>query len=392
MTTRRLGAVGRVVLGTFAVGALAVVTFVCGLFVDRISDVAVGQRVRARADTTEVAPGDDIVLWLWTQGRPYRLRARFDAGEAFEVWQSTGKPAPSQFAISIPESAPLGELKITFDVQQQIKTIVERKGFTDYYRMDDRQEEVTVAVELVSPEVRNARRWKLRARAGVAWVVVLGLAYALARWPFRRLSAKVRRKRKSNEDELAVAWAIVLGLGFSAVGHLAFVQPIQRTVVLSWWLPTLLVSAVWAVAVVFALWRGLLARTQLEPPPLWDSARVRAVVGTARETGYREIASTLPSMLSRDAPRCSAASISEIFRALGCDVVEDRRTFEICVEGDPILRIRARRDGPWTPEDLALLVREGIDATPLVAELAKLFGPLEYRAGGRPPRIVEHRS
>lgn len=94
-------------------------------------------------------------------------------------------------------------------------------------------------------------------------------------------------------------------------------------------------------------------------------------------------------MLSREAPRCDASQVIDVLRAAGCDVARTRRGLEVSVDGEPVMRLGAAVSEPWGPQDLALSIRDGIDATPLVLELTKVFGALEYTSPERMAVILD---
>lgn len=56
------------------------------------------------------------------------------------------------------------------------------------------------------------------------------------------------------------------------------------------------------------------------------------------------------------------------------------------------LRLHLVGDGhrrPEGPEDLAIRAREDIDPTPIIGELANLYGPLEYKHPTTSPLLID---
>lgn len=391
MTARRgLGPAMWIFAGVMSLAVVSTVVFIVGRLIDKQrAGLVSGPWASARIDTTEVSPGDDLAVSVWADGELYRVRARVGAGSLEDVWVSAGQAAPRAFVVHVPADAPLGTLPITIEARLKYRVVTDQFLNTVYYHNVDRTDAVPLEVTLRSADERSARARLVWARAFGALAVILALAYAAMRWPWRTLSAKVRRKRKTEADELGVLWGMGVALACGALGDIVFVHPIQRVVVLDGWLPRFAVGGAWAGAVLLGVWRGFAARERARPVQLWEPARLRAVVGTPREVGYREAASTLPPMLSREAPRCTAASIADALRAIGCDVTASRGELEVGVDGEAILRIRADREERWAPEALALSVRADIDGAPLVLGLSTLFGPLEYRAFERAPVILQ---
>ncbi|MBA3462161.1 MAG: hypothetical protein H0T46_19530 [Deltaproteobacteria bacterium] len=368
-------------------GAMHLVAWV----IDARSVDATGRLVNAKLTTSDVAPGDDLALKLMTGGDLRRLRARIGSRPAVDVWTWTGPASDGRFAITIPRDVELGSVRIGLDVDLDYRVETSRALNTVYYRTVQRRDTIEVSVPIVSPEHQASRRWVLRGVAAASWIVGLVVTYALVRWSFRRLFARVKRKPGSMLERIVFAALLVAMFAAAAIGQLIFVTPIVRTTTFSTLPPIVAIQLGWTVSIALGLWRGLLARAAAPAVTVheWRSGKVRAVIGSGRETGYREAASTLPPMLSREAPGLEAVAIIELFRELGCEVVRRRNALEVTLDGEPVLRLTALRAEPWLPEDLALSIREDVDGEPLVRELTKLFGPLEYQRHGGKPSIVE---
>jgi hypothetical protein len=212
--------------------------------------------------------------------------------------------------------------------------------------------------------------------------------YALTRWSFRRVRIDLFSPgaRLGTEGGLVVLLFMIAATAIAVVGQIAFVSPIVATIVpLPSWL-TLAMTLLWVVGILLGMWAGFLARKTL---PRWLPAKIRAVIGRASESTYRTAGSTLPATLSREAPRCNAERLMTAIRESGLDVHAKRRNLLVSCDREEVLQIRTSRPEPWLPEDLDLRVREGIDATPIIGELAKLYGPLEYKAPTPPPIMIE---
>lgn len=373
-----------------AIGILTAATWMGSRLVYKYTLDAKGEYIAARFITREAAPGDDVAIALYPGGTLQTVRARIDGGPE-NTW-TADRRGGDHIVIELPPDMKPGLATIKLEVEVGTRIETGRMLNTVYYRDATRTRKIELALEVRSPAERTWRRWLFRGLALVSWLAGFALSYVVGRWAFRRLMAKWDRKNKEISGETALLLFLVVGVAVAIAGQLVFVGPILRTTTIASWLPTLVVQFGWTCAITLGLWRGLVARSKAPPPHLWDPVRLRAVIGSGREVGYREAQSTLPPMLSRDAPRRSSAEIIETLRELGCEVVQGRGVLEVTVDAEPVMQLRPRSAEPWLPEELAVSVRDGIDATPLVLQLTKLFGPLEVK----PPRgkavILEHRA
>ncbi len=383
---------GRVLIGAFAVAFVVYLTgFVGSVIADRYETSVASRQFAAQLVTREIAPGDDVAIRVSAYGAFSKIRARVDDGALVDVWRFSNSTTVHEVLLSlpVPADARLGPLKIFIEVALDVRIPVERKLNTVYYRVAPRDDAVEIAVPVRSPAECAKQRWVSRALGIAAWLAAFAMFYVLARWSLRRFSARWRRKKGATEDAPAIMLCLVLAVALAIPGPAVFGRALLHTAERD--LPVVLygLQTIWLGAIVLGMWRGFAARAAAPLPRLWYPAALRAVVGSPREAGYREAASRLPPMLSREAPRCESARLVELLRGLGCDVRAERGGLDVAIDGEPVLRIRGKGPEPWLPEDLSLTVPDGIDATPLVLELSTAYGPLEYKPHAGVAIIIE---
>lgn len=332
--------------------------------------------------TRTAAPGDRVAIRVRSHGgiRNWiqRIRARVGADkhiaealqDADTVWKGEDQEDTVVFQVAVPANAPLGSARVTVDVDVEVHEETGRMLNTVYYSSGMRTDRLELPFVVGSEAGPGTVQLLTRAAlASLAWLAACLSGYAVARWLFRK------PKRGELSGARAVGCLVIAAIAIG--GQLAFVRPILGSYAHAHypWYVVIGAQAPWVTAIMIGIWRGLIAQRR---DPQWARARLRAVVGTAREGGYREAGTTLPAMLSRDAPRCSADHLVAALRDLGCEVTAKPRTLHVSLDSEPLIRIRTRRPEPWLPEELELSVVEGLDASPIVAELTKLYGPLEY--------------
>lgn len=350
--------------------------------------------------TKDVAPGDKVaVLVNSSAGRRssmHEIRARIFPGAELKdirftlgsVWKSLEGADSVLLMLDVPRDLPLGPARIVVDLDETVVRETGRLLNTVYVASSDRANRLQLPLVLRSAAECDARRTRARIEAAVAWLVACLAMYALTRWTFRRVRIELFLPGVGlgRAGGLVVLFLLSVATALAVVGHIAFVAPIVGTIVP---LPselTLAMGVVWVIGILLGLWAGFLAR---KPLPRWLPGKLRAVVGRPKEGTYRTAASTLPATLSREAPRCTGEQLATVLRELGLEVDARQRKLTVSVDGEQVLRFQASRPEPWLPEDLAICVREDIDAAPIVTELVKLFGPLEYKAPTGKPTMVE---
>ena len=395
MTPKSRRSIGFRILFTFGVIScvllLTAATFLGGMLVDGFSFDARADYVSARLVTREVAAGDDVSIDLFPDGIITAIHARFGGGPMQDVRRPAWNSDQDRIVVQLAPDLPLGPVEITLDVELMIRLETGRNLNTHYYRHATRNDKLEIALQVRAPDERTQRQWMFRGLALAAWIAVCGASYASGRWAFRSVLARRRRKGRSITTEIAMLVCFVVAVVVAAVGQLIFVNPIVRTTTLASWLPILGVQFAWNCAIGLGLWRGLVARSKAPAPHLWEPLRVRAVVGSQREVGYRDVASTLPPMLTRDAPRCDSTRVIDALRELGHEVTRNRNVLEVNLNSEPVMQLRARCPEPWLPEDLGVSIRDGIDATPLVLQLTKIYGALEVKPQDGRAVILEQR-
>ncbi len=351
--------------------------------------------------TDDVAPGDRIaVLVRATAGRRSwirEIRARVLPGaghtETLDVLDSAWKDLEGEassvlLTLEVPRELPLGPAHIVLDLDVQVQEQTGRILNTVYVSSHARADRLELPLSLRSATGRDARRMTSRGKAAVAWLVASLAMYALTRWGFRRVRIDLFGPgvRLGTAGGLVVLIFVIAATALAAVGQIAFITPIVATIVP---LPSslaLAMAVLWVVGILVGMWAGLLARKQM---PRWLRAKIRAVIGRPSESTYRSAGSTLPATLSREPPRCGAERLIAAIRDSGLDVQAKRRKLVLSCDGEEVVEIRTSRPPPWLPEELDVRVREDIDATPIIGELAKLYGPLEYKGPAPPSLIIE---
>lgn len=363
--------------------------FLGSVIANRFEHRVAARHFNAQLVTREIAPGDDVAILVKSADAFRTIRARMGDGPLVDEWPNRPDVHEVLLTFPVPDDAPLLPLKFFIEVVVDARIPVERKLNTVYYRNASRNDSVEISVPVCSPAECAKQQWVSRALGVAAWVAAFAALYALARWSLRGWSAKWRRKKGEKEDAPAYVLCIVLALVFAMLGPAVFGRAVLHTAERD--SPVVLygLQTVWLAAFVLGIWRGFAARVMAPLPRVWDPLRLRAVVGSPREVGYREASSKLPPMLSRVAPRCDSVRLTDLFRGLGCEVRTERGLLEVTLDGEPVLRVRGKGPEPWLPEDLALWVPDGIDAEPLVLELTKVFGPLEYKGQRRKAVIVQ---
>lgn len=381
---------GLIGLAAMAVAMIVYFTaWVGGVIADRFEHSVGARHFSAQLVTREVSPGDGVAIRVTSAGTFWMIRVGVGDGPLVDVWKANyDRKHEVQLVLETPADTQLGLLTIAIEVTVDVRIETDRVLNTVYYRNASRSDRLELPVPVISAADSTKHRWMSRGLALVAWLTACAASYAVARWSLRRISAKWRRKRKSQEDP-AFVLCLVLAIALAVLGPIVFGRAILRTADRD--LPVVVygLQTLWVAAFVLGTSLGFRARAMAPLPRLWDPARLRAVLGSGREVGYREASPTLPPMLSREAPRCDSAQISGVFRELGCEVTATRGMLEVALDGDPVMRLRGKCPEPWLPEELELWVPDGIDATPLVLEMTKVFGPLEYKAPGAKPVILE---
>ena len=384
--------VGIAIAAITCVGMLLGAVFLGGRLVDKGLIDTKSELVSAWIVTREVAPGDEFSLQLFAAGELRAIRAGVGGGPLVEVWKSDGTDDEHDLLLRIPPDAPTGLVVIALEVDLNVRVEVNRMLNTVYYRDSSRHDKVELTLPVRSPEARTNRQWLFRALGVGSWLAVLGLVYAIARWSFRGLLARMRRKGESMDESIAAVLCVVVACGFAALGQFLFVRPILRTTTFASWQAVLCVQVVWICAIGLGLWRGLRARARAPAACVWDPARLRPVVGSGGEGGYREAGSTLPPWMSRDAERVGSARLIEALRSIGCDVTRKGNVLDVTRGAEPVMRFRVKGSEPWSAEDLGVSIPGGTDGAPLVLALSDLFGPLEYTAPGCEAVILEKRA
>ncbi len=352
--------------------------------------------------TQDVSPGDRVAVRVSSMaGRNSwirEIRARVIAGAEHKdirdvldtVWKDLEGQAESVvLALEVPREIPLGPARIVLDLDEQVQEQTGRMLNTVYVSSSERRNRLELPFVVRSAAERDANRLRSRVGAAAAWLVVCLAMFALTCWGFRRVRISFfdPSPRIPASVGLVLLLFVTVGAAFSVVGQVVFVRPIAATLVPIPSSFTLLTRVLWLLAIVLGAWAGLLAR---KPVPRWFPLKIRAVVGSAREHTYRSAGPNLPATLSRDAPRCGAERLIVALRELGLEIDAKRGMLLVSCDGEAVLRIRTRGPEPWLPEDLALQVREGIDPAPIIGELAKLYGPLEYKQAAARAMMVEN--
>jgi len=283
------------------------------------------------------------------------------------------------FVFKIPDKAPQGDSTIELTVAMVVA--VPTGGHT--FENRDSHDVLQMPIVIRSPSERMVRRWLDRGAALGAWA----LAFIAAYWLLR---ARPRARPGTSHNPNGDFYLLLIFLGIAIVGlggQLVFVRSILRTTAAQSWVVTTGLMVVWLLALIAGGWRG--DRRRKQDLRFWP-VRLRAVVGTAPlTTAYREVASTLPPSLSRDADRHTEAQIVEALEAAGCAVARAGKRLDVTSSSQPVIRIRLKRPAPWVPEDLQVQIFERIDPTPYLRRLAELYGPIEYTSPRGEFTIVE---
>lgn len=356
-----------------------------------------GLNARASLVTRELAPGDHAVIRMdcsedleclvdtaWAQlvspSGPL-------SHEPQKMWTAPHAGARALFDIHIPDTVAVGPLVVRLKVEMAMKTEVDRLLWLVSYTGHRRTDRLELPLEITSDHVRTLRRWLFRVLALVAWCGAVAIACWIARRPLgqaefeRKLPPYVQRFN----PRFRAALCFVALVGLIAVGDIAFLRPVGRTLEHPWKWIDLALSICWGLAICIGTMLGYLAAAR---DHRWVPIRLRAVIGPARESGYRQPAVELPAELDREALALTSVELSSAMQKIGCSAAEHRRWTTILIEGRPLLRWRGRKREPWRPADLELEIAEAIDPTPLFEVLANLYGPLEIRLLRRAPVIV----
>jgi hypothetical protein len=345
--------------------------------------------------TRDVAPGDDVAIALAAHGGLAswltEVRVRFVSGTAqtqapfVPVWTNLEDEVSwVRLVLAIPEDARLGPARFEIQADVGLRLKVVREYGTTYYRPTTLIDRIDVPVQVQTPEDRSSGRRLARIWAAAAWLLASVVAYTCGRWGLRGIERKLGRPPVPKSP---ASWrflpVVVVLVGLGGVGEWMCVQPILATTLLhlEWSL-----RGLWCLGIIVGLWWGLGAQSEYIA---WMRVRIRAIVGRAKEHSYREASfAPLPSTLSREVQPQPAAQLADVLRELGAEVAVHERGLRIFVDGEPVLRMQAQHAEPWRPEDFDVRVREGVDPTPLVGELVKLYGPLEYKpATGKPVQL-----
>lgn len=368
---------------------------------------AEGTYAAAWLRTRDVAPGDEVAIRVAPRAGATLAIVGLHAKigdikiEVPGYWYSGGELADrdrkstAEFRILVPSSSPL-DREVTIELS--IAMVVAAPGGGGTYREQDWTDTITVPVAMRSPGARTTRKLIDGGIALGAWLLVSVLAYALTRWGLARtLHAMGKSSRRptagASDAELTgqVAFGgiaiIVVSAMLAMAGQLVFVRPILRTTTMQSEVFIVSLLAIWAFALVIG---GVLGMRASRSDARWSRARMRAVIGNPPlSTAFREPASVLPAGLSREAERQSADRVRRAIEQAGFAATVRGQRVEITTQGRPAARVKARRAAPWIPEDLLLEVNDGVDLTPLMVDLANLFGPIEYAAPQGAPVIVD---
>jgi hypothetical protein len=355
---------------------------------------AEGMDAKVWLRTQDAAPGDTVAIRVVGKAG-YKtaitsLTARFGAAQveiagSGPTWggsissRSTNEDE-SRFAFDIPDGTPLGDSMIDLTVAMVIAVPTGNRTFANR----DSHDVIQLPIMIRAPGARTVRRWLDRGIALGAWA----LAFTATYWILR---ARPRARSGTNRGDPNVYFYMLLALvGIAIVGmagQLVFVRSILRTTSAQSWVVTTGLMVVWLLALVAGGWRG--DRRRVQDLRFWP-VRLRAVIGTAPlTTAFREAPSTLPPSLSRDADRHTEAELVDALEAAGYAVARTGKRLDVTSSSQPAMRIRLKKPAPWLPEDLQVLLFEGIDPTPWLRKLADLCGPIEYTTPRGESAIVE---
>lgn len=379
-------------LALFFTGMIALLMWAGdSLVVSHISD-GEGAYLRATIVGRDVAPGDPISIRVQTVGglKTVIQRAYVELGGTSAAVTSDGSiggmissrdSGMDDVLVKavVPATTPVDtELLLKVYVDLEVAQSAGRGTFTTSNASD--AIELTLTVRSASG--RNMRMAMDVGLAVLAWFIAFAVCYVGARWrPVGDRGPQLPSAPASDGAVKMAAYGMLLGIMLvGVIGDLVFVRTLQRissSDAIAFKIGLLLL---WALALVAGVMLGLRARTaELR----WWPARFRAVIGTPPLTdAFRAAASTLPPSLSRDV---EAKPLAEIVSALTAAGFSHAGGI-VSHDGVPVARIKAKN--AVRPEQLALDVFEGYDATPLAQALTTIYGPLELSSRFTPAIIV----
>ena len=376
----------------FPLLALGVVVIAaqCGgkLFETLLADGA-SEHFLGWVQTRDASPGDTIAVRVAaTNVRAADIGSvRVHLGELDTQVGPVFQPVADQdhhersFVITIPETTPIGSAMLKLDVDADANVIVT----SHTYRGARVAESIKIPIDVVSPSARTLWHALFNVVALLAWVAAGATSYAIARWSRIETPAKNRLAGVTPRyDRLVVIIILLAMVLIAATGELAFIRPIVRTMSSYSDVFRTILHAAWVGALVLGGSLGFKARRTAVS---WFRLRVRAVLGTQPQAGYREAASTLPPSLSRRADPRRFEEVAAAFREAGFGVENRRRFLLLSAALARVARVRSRCDSP-VPEDLEIEVLDAFDPSRVAAAVAALYGPVEIDARGR-ASIVE---
>lgn len=338
---------------------------------------ALNSDIRVRA--ASVAPGQMFAVTAGSFGGIGswidEVRLRDSDGSGDVVWhQGKQDASTANFVISLPSDTKLGSRRLHFDLDIHVKYETGRAGNTVYYDSSALTEGIDIDLPVASSSDVARRDWFWRAIALLAWLLVAFPSYALGRWFSGPRPGTTPDPWRGGYELRALGLIGVLVIGI--VADFTFFGPIMRTttwpVGIGTWSA---IALVWIIPMIVGGVSGMRAHSD---DFRWSRGTLRSVVGSVREAGYRDASTRLPAMLDRESPLVETAAIIESMRAVGCDVSVRGRNIHVSLDGEAVMRLHAKRDGGCLPQDLEVWILDDLDATALIRELARLYGPLEF--------------
>lgn len=229
--------------------------------------------------------------------------------------------------------------------------------------------------------------------AAIAWLGTVMLIRQIIRGPGGRLLEKDTPRLASastpggitqyRSGRQVLGSLAIIAVAIACVpSELLFVTPAEQATHVD----PMILRYLWGAAVATGWLLGARARKERAR---WRLMKVRAVLGTAKPTSYREQAAMLPPSLSREADARPVASLIGEFARSGLTATLRGRSADVLQRGKKVATLRTRVPASSKPEDFSIEVDLSADMRAIAEVFARTYGPIEYKGTNQAPEIVE---